>query len=200
LRRSVVLVLCAITTALSAITAFFPFVFFLPVLIVITLQNWKVSIYSGLMFGLLSFAYSYVRVSVVSVFFQANPLLAIVPRFLAAVLAHLAYKGIYKVSKSRVFAASVCGVVGSICNTLFVIGGLVLFADGYVYSGINMLFEAIAAVFVGNALIEIILGFVVVPPISAALYKSKKIRSMLFAQKAIINENLDSSVDIQDNK
>jgi len=170
-------------TALSLITAIFPFVFFIPALIGVTLQNRKISLYCGFIFGLISFAYSYVRPSLVAIYLQTNPLLPMVPRVLAALLAHEAYRLVYYLFKSRIAAAATCGLVGSISNTILTITGLVLFAKGFAYSGINMLLQAIV-VFVGlSALIEIIVNIFTVAPISTALYKNKKINAMIFSGK-----------------
>lgn len=193
MRRSVILVLCAIVTALSAITAIFPFVFFIPALVAVTLQNRKLTIFCGFIFGLISFIYSYLRPSLVSPFFQSNPLLPIIPRILAALLAHEAYRLIYHISKSRIAAGVICGLVGSISNTVFVISGLVLFAKDYQYSGISMLLEAIVVLVGISAAIEIVVNIGTVASISTALYKNKKINTILFNNAPIAIDSIDDS-------
>jgi uncharacterized membrane protein len=73
------------------------------------------------------------------------------PRILVGVFSSLVYSALSKVDKSRVFAMAAAGVIGSLTNTVFLLGGLYLLA-----------FEQTAASFgvTGSALIGTILSVV----------------------------------------
>jgi len=192
----------ALTVALSLVVSFFPFVFFVPVLVVVTLQKWRLSLVCGLLFGVISFVYSFVRVTLVSVYFQANPLLPIVPRVLAVAFAHLSYQGVYAITQKRLpktaraLSAVVCAVVGSLTNTVFVMLGLVLFAKGFAYYG--ALGDAIVVFVGGSALIEVIVNIVLVSPISYALYQNPRVGIVLGQRaKALGTQDIEPATTAQ---
>jgi len=79
----------------------------------------------------------------IDVFF-VNPLISVLPRMLVGIAAWAAYKAFR--GKAEPVAATVSGIAGSLANSVFVLGALVLF-------GAIPLATA-AAVFVANSLLE----------------------------------------------
>ena len=74
------------------------------------------------------------------------------PRILCGVFSALTYKGIAKKDKSKIGAMSVAAFVGSMTNTVFYLGGLMLFAFDFM--------SAAYGVTTYGALVKIILGVV----------------------------------------
>lgn len=85
----------------------------------------------GLIFGLTSLWNAMTQPTITSIFFL-NPLVSILPRVLIGVVAYYVYQGIYKISKKVYAAGFMAGLIGSLANTVGVLGMIyVLYADKY---------------------------------------------------------------------
>lgn len=107
----------------------------------------------------------------------ANPFLAAVmcfaPRLLVPVMAHLVYKLASRGRETSAKAVPFAAVAGSLTNTVFYLGLMLLF---YIVCGINS--EKVLAIIGGTGLIagtaEAVVAAVVSTPILAALWKFQK--------------------------
>lgn len=89
-----------------------------PAILGAVLEGPLVGILAGAIFGIFSWTQA------TTPFFQ-NPIIAIVPRLLIGLFAWLAYRSLVGVNKD--LAAAFAGVVGSLTNSVFVLGLIVLF-------------------------------------------------------------------------
>ncbi|HNX73500.1 MAG TPA: ECF transporter S component [Spirochaetales bacterium] len=93
----------------------------------------------------------------IDVFFT-NPLISVVPRILVGIVAWLVFKVLAR--KNIHVASLVSGVAGSLTNSLFVLGALVVFGA--------IPFASAVSVFVANGIIESILGAILTWGVVAA--------------------------------
>ncbi len=93
----------------------------------------------------------------IDVFFT-NPLVSVVPRILVGLLAWVAFKAIGR--KKVVLGAAAAAIVGSLANSLFVLGALVLLGA--------LPLAAAASVFVANSFVEAALAAVLTVAVVAA--------------------------------
>ena len=118
----------------------------IPVLIGGTFGGRKVAYTLGLVFGLSSFAYSFMAPTGINVAFQ-NPLVSVLPR----VLFGLALYEIYGLSKkyisNKYLAISVHMVVSTVFHTIVVVLALVIFAESTL--AINALPVEVLPLFIG---------------------------------------------------
>lgn len=82
----------------------------------------------------------------------ANPLISVVPRILIGITSWLAYRSLQKFNQD--VAAAVAGVVGTLTNSILVVGGLVGF--GLIPA------EAIATI-IPQAIVELVLAAIITP-------------------------------------
>ena len=102
-----------------------------PVIIGAIIEGPVVGATIGLIFGLTSLWNAMTQPTITSIFFL-NPLVSILPRVLIGVVAYYVYQGIYKISKKVYAAGFMAGLVGSLANTVGVLGMIyVLYADKY---------------------------------------------------------------------
>lgn len=109
-----------------------------------------------------------------------NPLVALVPRILAGLIAGLIFSLIAKKDKTKHIASGVAALSACLCNTVLVMGGIyLLYGEKYGaelgIASVNFggLTNYILAAFTVNALIEIAVGIVIAIPVSHALRKVK---------------------------
>lgn len=103
----------------------------IPVIIGAIIEGPVVGAIIGLIFGLTSLWNAITQPTITSIFFL-NPLVSILPRVLIGVVAYYVYKGIYKISKKVYAAGFMAGLIGSLANTVGVLGMIyVLYADKY---------------------------------------------------------------------
>ena len=103
----------------------------IPVIIGAIIEGPVVGATIGLIFGLTSLWNAMTQPTITSRFFL-NPLVAILPRVLIGVVAYYVYQGIYKISKKVYAAGFMAGLIGSLANTVGVLGMIyVLYADKY---------------------------------------------------------------------
>lgn len=93
----------------------------------------------------------------IDVFFT-NPLVSVVPRILVGLLAWVAFKALGR--KKVVLGAAAAAIVGSLANSLFVLGALVLLGA--------LPLAAAASVFVANSFVEAALAAVLTVAVVAA--------------------------------
>ena len=103
----------------------------IPVIIGAIIEGPVVGATIGLIFGLTSLWNALRQPTITSIFFL-NPLVSILPRVLIGVVAYYVYQGIYKISKKVYAAGFMAGLIGSLANTVGVLGMIyVLYADKY---------------------------------------------------------------------
>ena len=103
----------------------------IPVIIGAIIEGPVVGATIGLIFGLTSLWNAMTQPTMTSIFFL-NPLVSILPRVLIGVVAYYVYQGIYKISKKVYAAGFMAGLIGSLANTVGVLGMIyVLYADKY---------------------------------------------------------------------
>ena len=103
----------------------------IPVIIGAIIEGPVVGATIGLIFGLTSLWNAMTQPTITSIFFL-NPLVSILPRVLIGVIAYYVYQGIYKISKKVYAAGFMAGLIGSLANTVGVLGMIyVLYADKY---------------------------------------------------------------------
>ena len=138
-RMTVISVLSAISIVLSMI----PFVGYIklgpvdatimhvPVIIGAVVEGPLVGAAVGLIFGLTSLFKAFTEPSITSFCFM-NPIISVLPRILIGVVSYYVYKLIYKISKRVYLSGFVAGVLGSLTNTIGVMGLIyVIYADKY---------------------------------------------------------------------
>ena len=128
-RMAVISVLSAISIVLSMI----PFVGYIklgpvdatimhvPVIIGAVVEGPLVGAAVGLIFGLTSLFKAFTEPSITSFCFM-NPIISVLPRILIGVVSYYVYKLIYKISKRVYLSGFVAGVLGSLTNTIGVMG------------------------------------------------------------------------------
>ena len=101
----------------------------------------------GLTFGVSSLIHSIVIPQPASVIFW-NPLISVVPRILCGLVAALIFKLSMKLTKNQAVSFVLSGLIGSLSNTIFVLGSVYLFeAQGYAgILGVNTPEEVLNAI------------------------------------------------------
>ena len=103
----------------------------IPVIIGAIIEGPVVGATIGLIFGLTSLWNAMTQPTITSILFL-NRLVSILTRVLIGVVAYYVYQGIYKISKKVYAAGFMAGLVGSLANTVGVLGMIyVLYADKY---------------------------------------------------------------------
>ncbi len=82
----------------------------------------------------------------------ANPLISVVPRILIGITSWLAYRSLQKVNVD--VAAAVAGIVGTLTNTILVVGGLVSF---------GLIPAAVVVTILPQAGVELVLAAILTP-------------------------------------
>ena len=135
--------LIGVLSAISIMMSMLPFIGYIPigptkatimhipVIIGAIIEGPVVGATIGLIFGLTSLWNAMTQPTITSIFFL-NPLVSILPRVLIGVVAYYVYQGIYKISKKVYAAGFMAGLIGSLANTVGVLGMIyVLYADKY---------------------------------------------------------------------
>lgn len=152
-----------------------------PVIIGTILMGLKTGLILGTCFGAVSalsaFGIYGTPSALAGALVAANPFLAalmcFVPRLLVPTVAHLVYKAVARGEKSSAKAVPFAAAAGSLTNTVFYLGLMLLF---YIICGINS--EKVLALIGGTGLIagtaEAIVAAILSTPILAALWKVQK--------------------------
>ena len=101
--------------------------------------------------------------------------IAIVPRILIGVMAYYSFKLFYKVSKRKVLSYALAGIIGSMTNTVLVMGGIYLFFGKQYASAKQMPFKELFTFIIGivgiNGVPEAIASAVITAAICVPLTK-----------------------------
>ena len=165
----------------------------LPVIIGAILFGWKRGALLGGVFGLTSLVKNTISPNASSfVFSPFVPVLGsekgslwalavvLLPRILIGVFAALVFSALVKAKMARPIACAVAGFVGSMTNTIFVMGGIYLFF-GHSYAAVKdiayeTLLTTIRTIVTGSGLVEAAVAAVLSAAIGTALLRSAAFR------------------------
>lgn len=103
----------------------------IPVIIGAIIEGPVVGATIGLIFGLTSLWNAITQPVILSPLFL-NPLVSVLPRILIGIIAYYVYQGVYKLTKKVYASGFVSGLIGSLVNTVGVLGMIyVLYAEKY---------------------------------------------------------------------
>ena len=109
-----------------------------------------------------------------------NPIISVVPRILVGLVAGLVFHWIYRRYHSIVVGSAVAGVLGSLVNTVLVLGFMGLFYTGATAEayGIDssLLFKTLAGIAAINGIPEAIGAGVITPLIAKALFSATPLK------------------------
>lgn len=168
--------LAATLAALCCVTGALPYVFFLPVTVAATTLSVGITAFVGLAFGAVSIAYSFLMpASIVASSFIQAPYIAIVPRVAAALCCFGFYKLLTRLIKpqrraARFACVSAAAAVGSLLNTAFVVGLLVLVMPDNA-AGDTTVLLSVPVMLISGA-IECVCMAVLTPPVTLTLDKA----------------------------
>ncbi len=167
--RARIICISAVTLALTIVLGFVPFVFLLPVLFTCATRDFKMSVFTALLFGVVSYLYAFMGVTPVAVAFVTYPYIPIVPRVIVGVLAHLAYVVSRKLIKgnsklSKIVPLVITALVGSLANTGLVTACLMLFAKTAYYGSVTV--PMYLTTMLINGAIELAVTCVILPPLT----------------------------------
>ena len=176
---SINIALYAIFTALLAGFLFLPYVFMLPLIIMVIIMDFKASIYISIAFGIISISYAFMMGGFVAMAFRQYPLIAIIPRLFigpAAYGAKMLMKRLTGNSKNfflrEVLPYSIIAAVAILTNTVLVVGSFAVFAWDFELSGIMMPAAIVEMLIAGT--IELGIVIFVTPAIILALKKADR--------------------------
>lgn len=171
--------LYAIFTALLAGFLYLPYVFMIPLIIMVIFMDFKASVYISVAFGLISIAYAFITSSFVALAFRQYPLIAIIPRLFIGPAAYGAKILMTKITKNKnnyflreVLPYSVVGAVASLTNTVLVVSSFAIFAMDFSALDVTMS-VAIAQMLIAGT-IELAIAIIITPAIVIALKKADK--------------------------
>ncbi len=161
----------------------------IPVIIAGIVMGWKKGGILGFVFGVTSFLNaSFFKPNITSFLFTplypggnfCSLVICFVPRILIGIVAFLVFKGIVRLIHNETVALAFAGVLGSMTNTVLVMGGAYLFfAEPYakaIEQPVREVLAAILAIVVGNGIPEAICAGVLTVGIGKALLVYKRIR------------------------
>lgn len=133
------IVLYSMFTALLAGFLFLPYVFLIPLIIMVICMDFKASIYISAAFGIISILYAFFlpmfSANFVALAFRKYPLIAIIPRLFVGPAAYGAKVLLKKLTKNsqnfflrEILPYSVVGAAATLTNTVLVVGSFALFA------------------------------------------------------------------------
>lgn len=139
----------------------------------------KTGLIVGTSWGLLSMLRAYVQPTPFNIVFL-NPLISVVPRMLVGWVSGLLFQAI-KNRLSERWSYTLTALVGTLMNTVLVLGGIYIFAaESYANAlGVsqNALLSALGAVVATNGIIEVIVSMIILPLVSTPLSRALKRRN-----------------------
>lgn len=151
----------------------------IPVIIVGIILGPVYGLVMGLFYGLVSLIHAATRpIGPLDVLF-INPLVSVLPRMLIGVVAYYGYALVRKLMGNRAagqsIGATVGGILGSITNTVFVLGALYLLYVNAIIEKLDLANKSdVGAIFIGiitsNALIEAVVAGIITTAICVAYY------------------------------
>ncbi len=161
----------------------------IPVILAGVVMGWKKGGILGFIFGVTSFLNaSFFKPNVTSFLFTPlypggnlfSLVICFVPRILIGVVAFFVFKAVIKLIHNETIALVLAGVIGSLTNTVLVMGGAyVFFADAYAQAtqnAVEMVGAAILAIVLGNGIPEAICAGVLTAGIGKVLLVYKRRR------------------------
>lgn len=179
------IVLYSMFTALLAGFLFLPYVFLIPLIIMVICMDFKASIYISAAFGIISILYAFFlpmfSANFVALAFRKYPLIAIIPRLFVGPAAYGAKVLLKKLTKNsqnfflrEILPYSVVGAAATLTNTVLVVGSFALFAMDFSALDVTMPL-AIGEMIIAGA-IELGVAIVTTPAIILALKKADRNR------------------------
>lgn len=183
-RMAIISILSAISIVLSMI----PFVGYIPlgpvkatimhvpVIIGAVVEGPAVGAAVGLIFGLTSLFKAFTEPTITSFCFM-NPIISVLPRIFIGIVAYYVYAGIHKITKRIYLSGFIAGIVGSLTNTIGVMGLIyVLYAEKYM-AAIGQSGNAgkyILAISATNGLPEALVAGVLTAAVAVAMIRKSK--------------------------
>lgn len=174
--------------AISAVLGFTPLGFItvgaisvttmhIPVIVGAILEGPMIGMMVGLLFGIVSMVRAFL-VPLPTSFIFWNPLISILPRMLIGLVTYFVYRAISTRVKNDSVAMSVAAFLGTLTNTVGVLGLGYLLYSGKLAEKLDMSTSAVATLFTGvaihNGIPEAILSVVITVGICKAVLKTKR--------------------------
>ncbi|MFS1173935.1 ECF transporter S component [Enterococcus lactis] len=187
------LVLRAILLAIIIVQAMVPWLGFIPlgfisltiihitVIIAAVVLGPKDGMVIGLFWGIATIVRAYAMPTTpFDTLVFTNPIISVVPRVLVGLVAGLVFHWIYQKNKSITISSIFAGVLGSLVNTVLVLGFMGLFytgatADAYGVDS-TLLFKTLAGVSAINGIPEAIGAGIITPLLSKALFAATPLK------------------------
>lgn len=149
----------------------------IPVIIGAIVEGPVVGATIGLIFGLTSLWNAVTQPVLLSPLF-INPLVSVLPRILIGIISYYVYQGIYKISKKVYLSGFIAGLIGSLANTVGVLGMIyVLYAEKYLtlieQQGANA-GKLLFGIAFANGIPEALVAALIVSAVSVALIRKGK--------------------------
>ncbi|WP_312094704.1 ECF transporter S component [Niallia sp.] len=133
----------------------------------------------GGVWGLITFIRAFIYpTSILAPIIFTNPLISVFPRIMIGVVAGLLFYKVLKGRMNETLAMSISGVIGSLTNTILVMGFVYLFVREPYANAINVnvedLLPAILAIVGTNGIPEAIFSGIITPIIAKPLLKIRK--------------------------
>ena len=125
----------------------------IPVIIGAVIGGPVVGMLSGFIFGIAS-----ILNDTTGLF--GNPIISVLPRVLIGLTSWLAYRGLRNLNVSSLVAAAVAGIVGTLTNTILVLGFLVLF---------SLIPLAVIPTILPQSIVEVLIAAVILPIVVRAV-------------------------------
>lgn len=179
----------AVLSAISVMMSMIPFIGYIPlgpvkatimhipVIIGAIIEGPVVGAVIGLIFGLTSLWSNLTQPVLLSPLF-INPLVSVLPRIFIGVVAYYVYQLIYKVTKKVYASGFMAGLIGSIVNTVGVLGMIyIIYADQYLVlmeqQGANAV-KLLFGVAITSGIPEALVSALIVSAVSVALIRKGK--------------------------
>jgi uncharacterized membrane protein len=148
----------------------------IPVIIGAVMEGPIVGAAIGLIFGLTSLMQAITNPTITSFAF-INPLVSVLPRILIGIASYYVYTGIIKTTKNKTVAAIITGAVGSLTNTIGVLGMIYILYAAQFVKAIGGDTSSAGAIILGigttNGIPEAIVSTLVVTGVITALKAGK---------------------------
>lgn len=130
----------------------------------------------GMIWGMLSMLRAFIQPTPFNIVFL-NPLISVLPRLLVGLISAVVFK-LIKDKFSRRLSYAITAGLGSLVNTVLVLGSIYLFASEIYAKSLGIpetaLLGALGAVVVTNGVIEVIASIIILPLIAISLEKALK--------------------------
>lgn len=142
----------------------------IPVIIGAILLGPAAGLFLSAEFGILSLWQAYANPQLYDIVFQ-NPLISVLPRLFIGLVAAYCFKGLIKIIKNNTLSALITGVIGSLTNSFFTVGAILLFARPTLEKWLGFAGKSTIGL-IGKALSGIILAIGMPEAIVAAILTS----------------------------